>query len=99
MDVVTLGGCRVHLMPVVRGLVSEVERVRAAFTDAGPVAVALSISREELEGLRDYADGNAPPDNLEEEVHVRGLTRIVEVRKPTTYFVEAVELAKELATR
>src|SRR6266571_1911058 len=67
MDVVTLGGCRVHLMPVVRGLVSEGERVRAAFADAGPEAVALSISREELQGLRDYTGGNAPPDNLEDE--------------------------------
>jgi len=95
MDVVTLGGCRVHLMPVVRGLVSEGERVRAAFTDAGPEAVALSISREELEGLRDYAGGNAPPDNLEEEVYVRGLTRFGEVRKPPPCFVEAAGLAKE----
>src|SRR5437867_4141003 len=95
MDVVTLGGCRVHLMPVVRGLVSEAERARAALSEVGPEAVALSISREELEGLRAFAGGNAPADNLEEEVYVRGLARFGDVRKPPPCFVEAAAFAKE----
>src|SRR3989442_6450335 len=95
MDVVALGGCRVHLMPVVRGLVSEGGGVRAAFTEVGPQAVALSISREELEGLKTFAGGNAPPDNLEEEVYVRGLARFGEVRKPPPCFREAAAFARE----
>ena len=95
MDVVALGGCRVHLMPVVRGLVSEGGRVRAAFTEVGPQAVALSISREELEGLKSFSGGNAPADNLEEEVYVRGLARFGEVRKPPLCFLEAAAYARE----
>ncbi len=95
MDVVALGGCRVHLMPVVRGLVSEAGRVRAAFSDVGPEAAALSISREELEGLKAFKGGNAPPDNPEEEVYVNGLGRYGEVRKPPPCFVEAAASARD----
>src|SRR2546428_2432968 len=95
MDVVALGGCRVPLRPVVRGLVSEGGRVRAAFTEVGPQAVALSISREELEGLKSFSGGNAPADNLEEEVYVRGLARFGEVRKPPPCFLEAAAYARE----
>src|SRR6266511_3478982 len=95
MDVVALGGCRVHLMPVVRGLVSEAGRVRAAFSEVGPEAVALSISREELEGLRAFKGGNAQPDNPEEEVYVNGLGRYGEVRKPPPCFVEAAASARD----
>src|SRR3989442_15854086 len=95
MDVVALGGCRVHLMPVVRGLVSEGGGVRAAFTEVGPQAVALSISREELEGLKSFSGGTAPADNLEEEVYVRGLARFGEVRKPPPCFLEAAAHARE----
>src|SRR2546422_10749556 len=95
MDVVALGGCRVHVMPVVRGLVSESEAVRAAFSEARPDAVALSIGREEIEALRAHPGGSVPPDNLEEEVYVRGLSRFGEVRKPPPCFVEALAAATE----
>jgi len=97
MDVVALGGCRVHLMPVVRGLVSESERVRSAFSDVRPEAVALSIGREELEALKAHSGENVPPDNLEEEVYVRGLSRFGEVRKPPPCFVAALAEASRLA--
>src|SRR2546422_11145126 len=89
MDVVALGGCRVHVMPVVRGLVSESEAVRAAFSEARPDAVALSIGREEIEALRAHPGGSVPPDNLEEEVYVPGLSRFREGRKPPPCFVRA----------
>ena len=94
MDVVAIGGCRVHLMPVVRGLVSEVDRVRAVFSEVHPEAVAISIGREELEGLRSHSGENVPPDNPEEEAYVRGLARFGEVRKPPPCFVEAVAAAR-----
>ena len=95
MDVVALGACRVHVMPVVRGLVSESGRVRAAFSEVRPGAVALSIGREELEALRAYGGGNVPPDNVEEEAYVRGLSRFGEVRKPPPCFVEALAVSGE----
>jgi len=95
MDVVILGGCRVHLMAVVRGLVSEAEAVRAAFSAVRPEAVGLSIGREELEGLRGHAGEAVPPDNLEEQVYVQGLSRFGQVRKPPPCFAEAVAASTE----
>ena len=95
MDVVALGACRVHVMPVVRGLVSESGRVREAFSAVGPDAAALSIGREELEGLKAHSGENVPPDNLEEEVYVRGLSRFGEVRKPPPCFVAALVTSGE----
>jgi len=95
MDVVALGGCRVHVMSVIRGLVSEAGAVRDAFSAIRPEAIGLSIGREELDGLRGHAGENVPPDNLEEQVYVRGLSRFGEVRKPPPCFVEAVAVSKE----
>ncbi len=95
MDVVALGGCRVHVMSVVRGLVSEAGALRDAFSTIRPEAIGLSIGREELDGLRGHAGENVPPDNLEEQVYVRGLSRFGEVRKPPPCFVEAVAVSKE----
>ncbi len=95
MDVVALGGCRVHVMPVVRGLVSESERVVAAFAEVRPEAAALSIGREELEGLQVHSGENVPPGNVEEEVYVRGLSRFGDVRKPPPCFVAALAASAE----
>ncbi|HEY4704417.1 MAG TPA: hypothetical protein VII27_01595 [Thermoplasmata archaeon] len=98
MDVVPLGAGRVHLFPVVRGLVSEAERVREAFAETRPDAVALSISREEIEGLRAHTGEAVPPDSVDEEVYVRGLAAFGEVRKPPPCFVEALAAAAERGT-
>jgi len=95
MDAVVLGGCRVHLMPVVRGLALESERVRAAFDEIRPEGVAVSLGREELETLKGYSGGDAPPDNLEEEVYVRGLSRFGVVRKPPPCFVAVIAASGE----
>src|SRR5438445_2074715 len=95
MDAVALGGCRVHLMAVVRGLASESERVRTAFEEIRPDAVAVSLGREELEALKGYSGGNAPPDNVEEEGYVRGRSRFGEVRKPPPASLAAVAAAGE----
>ncbi len=95
MDVVVLGGCRVHVMPVIRGLVSESESVVAAFQEVRPEAVALSIGREELEALKAHSGENVPPDNVEEEVYVRGLSRFGDVRKPPPCFVVALGTSTE----
>ncbi len=95
MEVVALGTSRVHVMPAIRGLVSEAETVRAAISEVSPEAVGLSISREELEALRSFEGGNVPPDNVEEEVYVRGLSRFGDVRKPPPCFEEALRVAVE----
>ncbi len=90
---VQLGVGRVHLQPVIRGLVAEGEAVRRAFHAAQPRAVALSISEAELEGLRAQPDIHAEPSNVAEEVYVRELSRFGAVLKPPPCFVEALRLA------
>jgi len=98
MEVVALGAGRAHLLPVVRGLVSEAGRVRSIFDGTAPDAVAMSISREELEGLRAHTGEAVPPDSVDEEVYVRGLAAFGEVRKPPPCFVEALAAATERGT-
>lgn len=95
MDVVILGPCRVHLVPVVRGLVSERSKVRDAALFASPDAVGVSISGEELEGLRSQGGESAELSSLEEEVYARALSEYGEVRKPPPAFVEALAVAAE----
>ncbi len=95
MDAVEVKGCRVHLMAVVRGLASESAAVRAALAEVAPEAVALSLSREELEGLRAHDGSDVPPDNADEEVYVRGLSKYGEVHKPPPCFVAALAAAGE----
>ncbi len=94
MDVVDVKGCRLHLMPVVRGLASEAAGVEAAVAEVAPEAVALSLSREEIEALRAHDGSDVPPENVDEEVYVRGLSRFGTVRKPPPCFVAALAAAK-----
>lgn len=94
LEVLELGVSRLHLLPVVRGLASEAAVVRQAFHASQPDAVALSISPEEMEGLRVQPDVDMPPANVEEEVYIRELSRFGEVRKPPPCFVEALRLAQ-----
>jgi hypothetical protein len=95
MDAVTLGESRVAFLPVVRGLVREAERVRLAIEEAAPEAVAMTVGREDLDGLAAYDGANAEPANWEEEMYVVGLRQWGEVRKPPPCFVEAVHVARE----
>ncbi len=91
-EVVQLGVGRVHLQAVIRGLVAEGQAVRRAFQATRPMAVALSISEEELDGLRAQPDVEAEPSNTTEVVYVRELSRFGAVRKPPPCFVEALRL-------
>lgn len=94
LEVLEIGGSRLHLLSVVRGLTSEATTVRRAFQSSEPDAVALSISPQEMEGLKAQPDVDMPPANPEEEVYVRELSRFGEVRKPPPCFVEALHLAQ-----
>lgn len=95
MDVLAVGACRVHLLPVVRGLVSEAPKVRDAALFASPDGIGLSISPEELEALRAHGEEPADASGVEEEVYARALAEYGEVRKPPPCFVEALTVGKE----
>jgi len=87
-----LGECEVHLLPVIKGLVSETERVRAEFDSFRPDKVAISISKEELEGLRHMPPDFEPELTRYEEIYAKGLSEFGEVAVPPPCYVAALEL-------
>ncbi len=93
MDEVRVGGTFVYVLPVVRGLPSEVPAVRNAMDAARPDVVALSISPEEVDALRQFKGGSAEPDNFEEEIYIAGLSAWEEPVKPAPCFTEALRAA------
>ncbi len=88
-------GNAIWLLPVIRGLVSEIETVRKAFEKTSPAAVAVSVSEEELKALEEYDGNEGEPSNFEEEVYMAQLSRFGEVRKPPPCFLEALALIKQ----
>jgi hypothetical protein len=95
MESVQIGESRVAYLPVIRGLLAEGERVRRAIDEVQPEAVALTVGREDLDGLLAYNGETVDPSNWEEELYVAGLQQWGEIRKPPPCFVEAVRAAKE----
>lgn len=86
-------GCKVHVLGVVKGLRSEAENVRKAFEGENPDKVAISISKEELEGLRNIPEDFEPELSRYEEIYASGLSRFGEVAAPPPCYVAALELA------
>lgn len=91
---------KVLLIPTIRGLISEGERVLKGLKEYAPDSLGISISKDALEGLATYLASEervacAEPENVEEEVYVAGLSRFGEVRKPPPCFVAAWQFGKE----
>lgn len=91
---IRLGGCEVRLLPVIKGLVSESEKVRSAFESFRPDKVAISISKEELEGLRNMPDDYEPELTRYEDIYAKGLSEFGEVAAPPPCYVAALELCE-----
>jgi hypothetical protein len=91
-----LGSCKVSLLPVIKGLKSEAESVRRAFDETRPDSVAISLSKEELEGLRNMPDDYEPELSRYEEIYADGLSRFGDVAAPPPCYVAALELAEHL---
>jgi len=96
MQEIELNGSRIHVLPVIKGLVSEGEKVRAAILEISPQAVGISISKEELEGLRSYQGEEIELSDLE-EAYKAGLQEFGEVQLPPPCYLEAVRVAEELS--
>src|SRR6266571_1455312 len=99
MDEVRLGLTSVTILPVVRGLPSEIATVADAIRTTNPKVVALSIGPEELQTLRVYDGGPLEPENFEEEIYVAGLSAWEPPVKPPPCFTEAVRIAEKQGTR
>ncbi|MFQ6059716.1 MAG: hypothetical protein ACE5KV_00260 [Thermoplasmata archaeon] len=96
MQVVEIGSSRIAVLPVVRGLTSEEERVEDAFRVWNPGLVVLSISKEEVESLKVLRDDEFPPESYEERAYMVNLSRFGEVKKPPPCFQKAVNLCTEM---
>ena len=89
-----LDRCTVHVLSVIKGLKSEGEKVRQAFEDVKPDKVAISLSREEVDGLRNMPDDYEPELSRYEEIYADGLSRFGDVAAPPPCYVAALELAE-----
>jgi len=95
MDIITVKGSNVYFVDVVRGLKSEADRVKLAIQEVKPNLVAMSVSKEEIEGLRDYIK---EPYEVEmsryEELYARNLSRFGDVFLPPPCFLAGLEEAE-----
>ena len=94
MRTIELGTSRIAVLPVVKGLVSEAEEVSKAFSEVRPEAIAVSISREELTGLKNREDYDKYEPSDLEIIYQAFLERWGEVRIPPPAFVRALEIAE-----
>ncbi len=83
----------VTVLPTVKGLVSDSERVVNAVESISPDVIAVSISKEELAGLKDME----PTDEIElndiEIVYAAMLEEFGEVATPSPYLISALNAA------
>src|SRR2546429_535896 len=99
MDEVHLGDASIKILPVVRGLSSEIPIVADAINTTAPNVVAVSIGPEELQTLRAYHGGPLDPENFEEEIYVAGLSAWETPTKPPPCFTEAIRVADRRGAR
>ena len=93
MAEVRLADATVSLLPVVRGLPSDGDKVAASIGSWQPDIVALSVSPEEMQTLRTYRGGNIEPDTTEDEVYVAGLSAWEPPVMPPPCFTRAIREA------
>lgn len=95
MRTIDIKGSRITILPVVKGLVSEVERVRGAVEGLNPDIIAVSISKEELSTLKKL-EGEEEYDLSEVDLlYAEMLSQFGEVSLPPPCFSVAVEIADE----
>lgn len=95
MQEIRVNGSLVRVLPVIKGLVSERDNVRAALAEFRPGAVGVSISKEEMEGLLLYEGEEIELSDLE-EAYKAGLEEFGEVQLPPPCYIETVKACAEL---
>ncbi len=95
LDVITVKDSKIYFVDVVRGLKSEAEKVKLAIREVKPDLIAMSVSREEIEGLKDYIK---EPYEVEmsryEELYAKNLSRFGDVFLPPPCFLAGLEEAE-----
>jgi hypothetical protein len=92
---ITVKMSKIYFIDVVRGLKSEADRVKLAIQEIKPDLIAMSVSKEEIEGLRDYIK---EPYEVEmsryEELYAKNLSRFGDVFLPPPCFLAGLEEAE-----
>ena len=98
-EIVRIDSSNIAFLDVVRGLKSEADRVLNAFKSTTPDILAMSISNEEVKGLRDYAEDPYEVDmSRYEELYAKYLARFGDVFLPPPCFLAGLEAADRSAT-
>ncbi len=95
MRSIEVEGVTVHVLGVVKGLVSQRAKVREAILSLNPDVVGLSVSPEELEALKVKEDYSKYEKSTLEEVYSVYLETFGPIELPTPAYVEAMDLCAE----
>ncbi len=94
MRSVDVNGSRVHVVGVVKGLVSEEEKVESAFCTVAPDVVGMSVSKEQLAALRSKAVWEEYELSPLESAYKTLMREFGEVRLPSPAFIKALEMSE-----
>jgi hypothetical protein len=94
MRSVEINGSRVNVLGVVRGLVSEEQKVESTFLTVAPDAVGISVSKEQLAALRSKEVWEEYELSPLENAYKTLMQEFGEVRLPSPAFVKALEMAE-----
>jgi hypothetical protein len=94
---IILNGSTIRIVGVVRGLKSEAEKISKAFSEFKPNLLAMSISIEEIAGLRDYIKEPYPVEmSRYEELYAKHLSKFGDVFLPPPCFLAGIEEADKM---
>ncbi|HUL39671.1 MAG TPA: hypothetical protein VLU38_05210 [Methanomassiliicoccales archaeon] len=91
-----VNGSRVHVLGVVKGLVSEEAKVEEAVADTSPEVIGLSVSKEQLAALRSKESWGDYELSPLENAYRALMQEFGEVRLPSPAFVRALELGESM---
>jgi hypothetical protein len=94
MRSVEINGSRVHIVGVVKGLVSEERKVESAISELAPDAIGISVSKEQLAALRSKEVWDEYELSPLETAYKTLMQEFGEVRLPSPAFIKALELAE-----
>ena len=89
-----IGKCKVDILPIVKGLVSEADKVREAY---GPYeAYAAALGLEEITALKHRAEIEDEQELSEiDMVYVHHLSKFGEIETPTPAYCELIDLCSK----
>lgn len=89
-----IGDSKIHILPVIKGLVSESEKVKENIDNHECIAIALGLEEIEILKTMDSQEWDYDPSNLD-SVYAHHLKKFGEVNIPVPAFKTAVDVCKE----